>query len=231
MSGSIRLVVGILCCMLVACVTSTKDGGKPLKDESPEVAAGKYNVQLGTAYLQQGNYALARDKLERALKQNPKDPDVHTSLALLYDRTGDTKGADKHFREALRLAPDKPDVSNNYAVYLCKNGRSVTFEYVMLDGVNDQPEHARELARLLRGKPAKLNLIPFNPFPGTQYRRSPQAAIERFRDELMQRDLIVTIRKTRGDDIDAACGQLAGQVTDRTVVRLGSKTFGLQVRA
>jgi 23S rRNA (adenine2503-C2)-methyltransferase len=112
-----------------------------------------------------------------------------------------------------------------------QNGRSVTFEYVMLDGVNDQPEHARELAQLLRGKPAKLNLIPFNPFPGTQYRRSPQAVIERFRDELMQRDLIVTIRKTRGDDIDAACGQLAGQVTDRTTVRLGSKTFGLQVRA
>jgi 23S rRNA (adenine2503-C2)-methyltransferase len=112
-----------------------------------------------------------------------------------------------------------------------QNGRSVTFEYVMLDGVNDQPEHARQLAALLRDKPAKLNLIPFNPFPGTQYRRSPPAAIERFRDELMQRGLIVTIRKTRGDDIDAACGQLAGQVTDRTTVRLGSKTFGLQVRA
>jgi 23S rRNA (adenine2503-C2)-methyltransferase len=112
-----------------------------------------------------------------------------------------------------------------------QNGRSVTFEYVMLDGINDQPEHARELARLLRDKPAKLNLIPFNPFPGTHYRRSPQAAIEKFRDELMQRGLIVTIRKTRGDDIDAACGQLAGQVTDRTIVRLGSKTFGLQVRA
>jgi 23S rRNA (adenine2503-C2)-methyltransferase len=112
-----------------------------------------------------------------------------------------------------------------------QNGRSVTFEYVMLDGVNDRPEHARELAKLLRDKPAKLNLIPFNPYPGTQYRRSPVAAIEKFRDELMQRGLIVTIRKTRGDDIDAACGQLAGQVTDRTIVRLGSKTFGLQVRA
>ena len=112
-----------------------------------------------------------------------------------------------------------------------QNGRSVTFEYVMLDGVNDQPEHARELAKLLRGKPAKLNLIPFNPFPGTTYRRSPQAVIERFRDELMQLDIIVTIRKTRGDDIDAACGQLAGQVTDRITVRLGSKTFALQVRA
>jgi type IV pilus assembly protein PilF len=124
MSGSLRLVVGLLCCMLAACVTHTMDGGKPLKDEDPQVAAGKYNVQLGTAYLQQGNYALARDKLERALKQNPKDPDVHTSLGLLYDRTGDTKGADKHFREALRLAPDKPDISNNYAIYLCKNGRT-----------------------------------------------------------------------------------------------------------
>jgi 23S rRNA (adenine2503-C2)-methyltransferase len=112
-----------------------------------------------------------------------------------------------------------------------QNGRSVTFEYVMLDGVNDQPEHARQLARLLRDRPAKLNLIPFNPFPGTQYRRSSPAAIEGFRDELMQRGLVVTIRKTRGEDIDAACGQLAGQVTDRTVVRLGSKTFGLQVRA
>jgi 23S rRNA (adenine2503-C2)-methyltransferase len=112
-----------------------------------------------------------------------------------------------------------------------QNGRSVTFEYVMLDGVNDQPEHARELARLLRDKPAKLNLIPFNPFPGTTYRRSPAVAIEKFRDELMQRGIIVTIRRTRGDDIDAACGQLAGQVTDRTIVRLGSKTFGLQVRA
>jgi len=122
--SSSRLVIGFLCCMLAACVTHTMDGGKPLKDEDPQVAAAKYNVQLGTAYLQQGNYALARDKLERALKQNSKDPDVHTSLGLLYDRTGDTKGADKHFREALRLAPDKPDISNNYAIYLCKNGRT-----------------------------------------------------------------------------------------------------------
>ena len=112
-----------------------------------------------------------------------------------------------------------------------QNGRSVTFEYVMLDGINDRPEHARELGKLLRDKPAKLNLIPFNPFPGTQYRRSPTETIENFRDELIQRGLIATIRRTRGEDIDAACGQLAGQVTDRTVVRLGSKTFGLQVRA
>ena len=123
MNGSLRLVAGLLMCMLAACVTSTKDGGRPLKDEDPRDAAAKYNIQLGTEYLKQGKYALAKEKLERSLKQNPKDPDVHTSLGLLYDNTGEPKLADKHFREALRLAPDKPDLSNNYAVYLCKNGR------------------------------------------------------------------------------------------------------------
>jgi len=104
-----------------------------------------------------------------------------------------------------------------------QNGRSITFEYVMLDGINDQLEHARALARLLRNRPAKLNLIPFNPFPGTQYRRSPMPVIARFRDELIQRGVLATIRRTRGDDIDAACGQLAGKVNDRTRVRLGDK--------
>jgi 23S rRNA (adenine2503-C2)-methyltransferase len=107
-----------------------------------------------------------------------------------------------------------------------QNGRSVTFEYVMLDGVNDQLEHARALARLLKGKPAKLNLIPFNPFPGTDYRRSPMPVITRFRDELIQRGVLATIRRTRGDDIDAACGQLAGRVNDRTRIRLGDKLAG-----
>jgi 23S rRNA (adenine2503-C2)-methyltransferase len=108
--------------------------------------------------------------------------------------------------------------------YLDKqNGRSITFEYVMLDGINDRPEQARQLARLLRGRAAKLNLIPFNVFPGTRYRRSSVAAILRFRDILNEHGVIATIRRTRGEDIDAACGQLAGQVTDRTLVRLGSR--------
>jgi 23S rRNA (adenine2503-C2)-methyltransferase len=104
-----------------------------------------------------------------------------------------------------------------------QNGRSVTFEYVMLDGVNDKPEHARQLARLLKGRPAKLNLIPFNVFPGTRYRRSPAAVILKFRDILNDHGVIATIRRTRGEDIDAACGQLAGRVTDRTLVRLGTR--------
>jgi 23S rRNA (adenine2503-C2)-methyltransferase len=112
-----------------------------------------------------------------------------------------------------------------------QNGRSVTFEYVMLDGVNDSPSQARELVRLLRGHPAKLNLIPFNPYPGTRYRRSPLATIQRFRDELIRGGLLATIRRTRGDDIDAACGQLAGRVIDRTTVRLGNKTIGLAVQS
>jgi len=110
-----------------------------------------------------------------------------------------------------------------------QNGRSVTFEYVMLGGVNDSPAQARALARLLKGHPAKVNLIPFNPFPGTRYRRSPPEAIQRFRDELLQRGVLATVRRTRGDDIAAACGQLAGRVIDRTTVRLGSKVIGVAV--
>jgi len=116
-------------------------------------------------------------------------------------------------------------------VYVDKqNARSITFEYVMLDGVNDHPEHAHELVALLKGRPAKLNLIPFNPFPGTRYKRSSAAAIERFRDILNANGVIATTRRTRGDDIDAACGQLVGRVHDRTTVRLGSKLISVAVQ-
>ncbi len=110
-----------------------------------------------------------------------------------------------------------------------RHGRSVTFEYVMLEGVNDSPTQALEVARLLRGHPAKVNLIPFNPFPGTRYRRSPAHQIQRFRDVLLRHGVLATVRRTRGDDIDAACGQLAGRVIDRTTVRLGSKVIGVAV--
>ncbi|XZG71829.1 23S rRNA (adenine(2503)-C(2))-methyltransferase RlmN [Chitinibacteraceae bacterium HSL-7] len=101
--------------------------------------------------------------------------------------------------------------------YLDKAPRDfITFEYVMLEGINDQPQHARELVALLRDTPCKLNLIPFNPFPGSDYNRSSRDAILAFRDILMEAGYVVTVRKTRGDDIDAACGQLAGQVKDKT---------------
>jgi 23S rRNA (adenine2503-C2)-methyltransferase len=112
-----------------------------------------------------------------------------------------------------------------------QNGRSVTFEYVMLDGVNDSPAQARAVARLLAGHPAKVNLIPFNPYPGTQFRRSSEAAIGCFRDLLLRGGVMATVRRTRGDDIDAACGQLVGRVNDRTVVRLGSRVQAARARA
>ncbi len=101
--------------------------------------------------------------------------------------------------------------------YLEKAPRDfVTFEYVMLAGVNDREQDARELTRLVRDVPCKFNLIPFNPFPQAPYRRSDMDTVKRFRDILMQADIVTTIRKVRGDDIAAACGQLAGQVQDKT---------------
>jgi 23S rRNA (adenine2503-C2)-methyltransferase len=96
----------------------------------------------------------------------------------------------------------------------------ITFEYVLLDGVNDSPAHAKALAGILRAVPSKVNLIPFNPFPDSGFRRSPREAVLRFRDILVAEGYVATIRKTRGDDIDAACGQLAGQVVDRRVIRI-----------
>jgi 23S rRNA (adenine2503-C2)-methyltransferase len=94
--------------------------------------------------------------------------------------------------------------------------RRITFEYVMLAGVNDSLAHAKELATLLEGVPCKINLIPFNPFPGIGYRRSSDEEALKFGDYLLKRGYVATIRKTRGDDIAAACGQLAGKVADRS---------------
>ncbi len=101
--------------------------------------------------------------------------------------------------------------------YLDKAPRDfVTFEYVMLDGINDSDAHARELLAATRDVPCKFNLIPFNPFPGSPFGRSRAERVRRFAEVLMQAGIVTTTRKTRGDDIDAACGQLAGQVRDKT---------------
>lgn len=102
--------------------------------------------------------------------------------------------------------------------YLAKlpDRRKATIEYTLIDGVNDEIEHARELAELLRDVPCKINLIPFNPFPNSGYKRPSNNRVYRFRDCLVNEGHIVTIRSTRGDDIDAACGQLVGKVADKT---------------
>ena len=107
--------------------------------------------------------------------------------------------------------------------------QKITFEYVMLDAVNDTPEHAHRLARRLGDLPAKVNLIPFNAFPGTRYRRSSAEVVDRFRDVLLAAGVMTITRKTRGDDIDAACGQLAGRVAPRS--RRVAKRRGVQVAA
>jgi 23S rRNA (adenine2503-C2)-methyltransferase len=109
---------------------------------------------------------------------------------------------------------------------------SIMFEYVMLAGVNDRDSDARELVSLLRDMPCKVNLIPFNPFPGGGFERSSREVIRGFAERLAAAGLVVTTRKTRGDDIDAACGQLAGQIEDRTrrVERLARRAAaGLEV--
>lgn len=107
-----------------------------------------------------------------------------------------------------------------------RSNRFITFEYVMLRGVNDSLAHANQLASLLKDKPAKVNLIPFNPFPGTEFKRSSRDTIRHFQERLRKRGLVATTRKTRGDDINAACGQLAGKVSDRIKKRLGQKNPG-----
>jgi len=109
----------------------------------------------------------------------------------------------------------------------------ITFEYCMLDGVNDAPEQARALVRLVRDRVAcKVNLIPFNPFAESGLRRSPRERVQAFADVLQGAGIVTTVRRTRGDDIAAACGQLAGEVRDRTSVaqRMARGTIAL-VRA
>ncbi len=112
-----------------------------------------------------------------------------------------------------------------------QNTRSrITFEYVLLDGVNDKPEHARELIKLLKGIPTLMNLIPFNPFEGSGYKTSSKQAVSRFTGILHKAGMTTVVRKTRGKDIDAACGQLAGRIEDksRRYRRFEEPRFGME---
>jgi 23S rRNA (adenine2503-C2)-methyltransferase len=111
------------------------------------------------------------------------------------------------------------------------NSKQITFEYIMLDGVNDSREEALELARLLKGKPAKVNLIPFNPVAGTPYSRTPVKRLDEFRKTLMDEGVITITRRPRGDDIDAACGQLAGELDNRVRVPLAQKMMHMVGKA
>jgi 23S rRNA (adenine2503-C2)-methyltransferase len=108
------------------------------------------------------------------------------------------------------------DSAQRYIEGLPDNHRKITIEYTLINQLNDRPHHAHELAQLLRDIPVKINLIPFNPFDQSDYRRVSNNALKNFQDILIKAGFTTTIRTTRGDDIDAACGQLAGAVNDRT---------------
>ncbi len=114
----VTTLLGPLALLALAGCTTTTSGPKP-----SDTSAAEYNVQLGFAYIKQGNLALAKEKLERAEKQDSSNPAVHSALGLLYERLGDPKAADRQYATALRLAPRDPEIENNYAIYLCRNGR------------------------------------------------------------------------------------------------------------
>jgi 23S rRNA m2A2503 methyltransferase len=118
---------------------------------------------------------------------------------------------------------------NKYLEVSNANHGKVTIEYVMLDHVNDEVDHAHQLAKVLKNTPCKINLIPWNPFPEAPYAKSSNSRVDRFQKALMEYGFTVTIRKTRGDDIDAACGQLAGDVIDRTKRTLEKRKFGEEI--
>ena len=107
------------------------------------------------------------------------------------------------------------DACNRYMESL-NDKRVITVEYTLIAGINDHPTQAKQLVKLLKRLPCKLNLIPFNPFPNSDYRRPSEDAIQAFKMVMVKAGVVTTVRRTRGDDVDAACGQLVGQVMDRT---------------
>lgn len=162
-------------------------------------ALSKRRVTLSTAGVVPGLQRLARESdISLALSLHAPDDALRDQLVPLNRKY--------RIAEVLQACKD----------YVGEGRRRVTIEYVMLAGVNDSDAQAQALAKVLRQVPSKVNLIPFNPFPATRYRRSSAERIDRFRDILYGAGIVTITRKTRGDDIDAACGQLAGDFEDRT---------------
>ncbi len=144
LSPATRMLLSVVVALFLgACVsTTTTPGGNITSNSSKErekkrQSASVLNVQLGIAYLHQGNLPLAKEKLDRAMQQEPHEPSVHSAMALLYDRVGRPSDADREFREALKLGPHDPDTLNNYAVYLCRVGRTDEGVKFFLDAANN----------------------------------------------------------------------------------------------
>ncbi len=164
--------------LLISGCVSTAPGPKP---STRSESASSYNLQLGVAYLQKGDLALAKEKIDRALQQNPRDPNAQSTRALLAERLGNESEADRYYRAAIRLAPANPDISNNYAVFLCRTGRiddgvqrfvaaarnplystpeaAYTNAGVCLRGANRADEAAENFARALQKRPNHLEAV------------------------------------------------------------------------
>ena len=188
--------------------------GEPLLNFDPVVSALRLMLDDNAYGLSRRRVTVSTSGVLPAMSRLADTLDVSLAVSLhapnneLRDRLVplNRKYPIKDLLAACRSFLDKKDTQRKH----------ITWEYVMLDGVNDTEQHARELAQLLQGIPSKINLIPFNPFPDTRYKRSSNNRIYRFRDILQDSGYTVMTRKTRGDDIDAACGQLAGEVNDRS---------------
>ena len=220
--NSIRFIVACAVCFaLQGCVTENSSGPTPSQND-----AAVANMNLGAGYLRQGNTTLAIDRLQRALVQDPRLVEAHTTIALAVSLHAPNDELRDRLVPINRMHPIAELLDACWQYAECLASRQITFEYVLLDGVNDSVAHARDLVRLLKGRPAKVNLIPFNPFPESEFRCSKPRAIDAFWKTVRDSGIITTVRRTRGDDIAAACGQRAGRVRDRRRVRLSDKVSG-----
>lgn len=186
--------------------------GEPLLNFEPVLAATNLMLDDFAYGLSKRRVTISTSGVVPALDELAKHSDISLAVSL--------HAPDDALRDQLVPINRKYPIQELLAAckrYVGRDGRrKVTIEYVMLDGINDSPAHARQLVRVLSHLPSKVNLIPFNPFPGTTYRASSPETIRRFAEILQGAGLITTTRKTRGRDIDAACGQLVGRVRDRT---------------
>jgi len=199
--------------------------GEPLQNYAALVPALKVMLDDHGYGLSRRRVTVSTSGMTRMIDRLRDDCPVALAVSL--------HAADNALRDALVPLNRKHDLADLMQAchhYLERAPRDfITFEYCMLDGVNDGPEHARALIDLVQGRgpaavpglriPCKINLIPFNPFPASGLKRSPRDRVQAFARVLQDAGLVTTVRKTRGDDIDAACGQLAGEVADRTNAR------------
>ena len=197
--------------------------GEPLLNYDNVVAAMNLMMDDFTFGLSKRRVTISTSGIVPAMHRLNEDCDVSMAVSL--------HAANDELRDELVPINQKYPLSELMAacrVYAKQGPRKhITFEYVMLDGVNDSIQDARMLVKLLKGVPSKINLIPFNPFPNSDYRCSSSQTISRFKDILYKAGIVTTIRKTRGEDIDAACGQLVGKVKDKSRRHLKLQKMGI----